>query len=130
MWVFINALIENPAFDSQTKENMTLQAKQFGSKCELSEKYITQVMTLPPTRQIEYTCRDSLPPPHIHCRFVQVTKCGIIEHILNWVKFKAQSQLNKKSGAKTSKLKGIPKLDDANEAGTRKSEQYRTATHL
>lgn len=53
----------------------------------------------------------------------QVTKCGIIEHILNWVKFKAQSQLNKKSGAKTSKLKGIPKLDDANEAGTKNSEK-------
>lgn len=53
-----------------------------------------------------------------------MTKCGIIEHILNWVKFKAQSQLNKKSGAKTNKLKGIPKLDDANEAGTKNSERY------
>lgn len=35
------------------------------------------------------------------------------------MKFKAQAQLNKKSGAKTSKLKGVPKLDDANNAGTR-----------
>ncbi|KAF6031209.1 TOP2B [Bugula neritina] len=91
LWVFINCLVENPSFDSQTKENMTLQAKQFGSKCELSEKFVTQI-----------------------------TKCGIIEHILNWVKFKAQTQLNKKCAAtKTSKLKGIPKLDDANDAGTR-----------
>ncbi|VDK32766.1 unnamed protein product, partial [Gongylonema pulchrum] len=30
MWVFVNALIENPTFDSQTKETMTLQAKNFG----------------------------------------------------------------------------------------------------
>ena len=41
---------------------------------------------------------------------------------MSWMKFKQQSQLNKKmSGAKHSKLKGIPKLDDANDAGTRNS---------
>ena len=27
LWVFVNSLIENPTFDSQTKENMTLQLK-------------------------------------------------------------------------------------------------------
>lgn len=37
------------------------------------------------------------------------------------MKFKAQAQLNKKGGAKTNKLKGIPKLDDANDAGTKNS---------
>lgn len=30
MWVFVNCLVVNPTFDSQTKENMTLQAKSFG----------------------------------------------------------------------------------------------------
>lgn len=43
MWIFINCLIVNPTFDSQTKETMTLQAKNFGSKCALSEKFITSV---------------------------------------------------------------------------------------
>jgi len=43
MWVFVNCLVENPTFDSQTKENMTLQAKNFGSKCQLPEKFILQV---------------------------------------------------------------------------------------
>lgn len=43
IWVFVNALIENPTFDSQTKENMTLQTKSFGSKCALSEKFIRAV---------------------------------------------------------------------------------------
>lgn len=38
--VFINCLVENPAFDSQTKENMTLGVKKFGSKCELSEEFM------------------------------------------------------------------------------------------
>lgn len=45
MWIFVNALIENPTFDSQTKENMTLQAKSFGSTCQLSEKFIKAVST-------------------------------------------------------------------------------------
>eukprot|EP00741_Cyanophora_paradoxa_P022019 tig00021433_g21256.t1 len=43
LFVFINCLIENPAFDSQTKENMTLKASSFGSKCELSEDIIKKV---------------------------------------------------------------------------------------
>ena len=43
VWVFVNALIENPTFDSQTKENMTLQTKSFGSKCQLSEKFVRSV---------------------------------------------------------------------------------------
>ena len=30
LWIFINCLIENPTFDSQTKETMTLQARSFG----------------------------------------------------------------------------------------------------
>ncbi|XP_048487438.1 DNA topoisomerase 2 isoform X1 [Plutella xylostella] len=90
MWVFINCLIVNPTFDSQTKENMTLQAKSFGSKCAFSEKFITAV-----------------------------TKCGLVESVLTWAKFKAQTELVKASGKKQSKLKGIPKLEDANDAGTK-----------
>uniref|UniRef100_A0A8D2NV98 DNA topoisomerase 2 n=1 Tax=Zosterops lateralis melanops TaxID=1220523 RepID=A0A8D2NV98_ZOSLA len=93
MWIFVNALIENPTFDSQTKENMTLQSKNFGSTCKLSEKFIKGAVS-----------------------------CGIVESILNWVKFKAQNQLNKKcSAVKHSKIKGVPKLDDANDAGSKNS---------
>ncbi|XP_040856695.1 DNA topoisomerase 2-alpha isoform X1 [Ochotona curzoniae] len=95
MWIFVNALIENPTFDSQTKENMTLQAKSFGSTCPLSEKFMKAAMG-----------------------------CGIVESILNWVKFKAQVQLNKKcSAVKHNRIKGIPKLDDANDAGSRNSAE-------
>ncbi|GCB74640.1 hypothetical protein scyTo_0003731 [Scyliorhinus torazame] len=94
LWVFVNSSIENPTFDSQTKENMTLQAKSFGSRCVLSEKFIKAAMN-----------------------------CGIVENIMNWVKFKAQNMLNKKcSGLKQTKIKGIPKLDDANDAGTKHSQ--------
>uniref|UniRef100_A0A672IIW0 DNA topoisomerase 2 n=1 Tax=Salarias fasciatus TaxID=181472 RepID=A0A672IIW0_SALFA len=89
MWLFINCLIENPTFDSQTKENMTLQHKKFGSTCSLSDKF-----------------------------FKQAASSGIVESVMNWVRFKAQSQLNKKcSAVKHTKIKGVPKLDDANDAG-------------
>lgn len=43
LWVFINCLIVNPTFDSQTKTHMTLQMKSFGSKCTLSDKFVTAV---------------------------------------------------------------------------------------
>uniref|UniRef100_A0A672IIQ9 DNA topoisomerase 2 n=1 Tax=Salarias fasciatus TaxID=181472 RepID=A0A672IIQ9_SALFA len=93
MWLFINCLIENPTFDSQTKENMTLQHKKFGSTCSLSDKF-----------------------------FKQAASSGIVESVMNWVRFKAQSQLNKKcSAVKHTKIKGVPKLDDANDAGGRNS---------
>jgi DNA topoisomerase-2 len=44
LWIFVNALIENPSFDSQTKETLTLKQSQFGSKCILSEKLIKEVL--------------------------------------------------------------------------------------
>lgn len=40
MWIFVNALIENPTFDSQTKEQLTLPAGKFGSKPVVSEAFI------------------------------------------------------------------------------------------
>ncbi|XP_075262608.1 DNA topoisomerase 2-alpha-like isoform X2 [Convolutriloba macropyga] len=96
MWVFINCLVENPTFDSQTKENMTLQAKKYGSKCELSDKFMKGALN-----------------------------CGIVDSVLQWLTFKAQKDLNKKGGTdkKQVKLKGIPKLDDANEAGGKTSQE-------
>lgn len=93
MWVFVNCLIVNPTFDSQTKENMTLQAKNFGSKCTLGEKFISNV-----------------------------TKSGIVEAVLTMVRSKAESQLQKTcSGRKQNKITGIPKLEDANHAGSKNS---------
>ncbi|XP_077544092.1 DNA topoisomerase 2-alpha-like [Haemaphysalis longicornis] len=93
LWIFVNCLIENPTFDSQTKENMTLPAKKFGSKCELSDKFCTQML-----------------------------KSGVVESVMSWVTFKAEKQLGQKCSAKKhSKLRGIPKLEDANDAGTRNS---------
>lgn len=41
MWIFVSALIENPTFDSQTKETLTLPASKFGgAKPVLSEDFL------------------------------------------------------------------------------------------
>ncbi|KAL3117199.1 hypothetical protein niasHT_007602 [Heterodera trifolii] len=94
MWVFVNSLIENPSFDSQTKETLTLQAKSFGSKCDVSDKFMKEA-----------------------------AKCGVVDLVLNWVTFKENQQKDKTSGRKTAKLKGVAKLEDANEAGTKNSKR-------
>jgi len=47
IWIFVNCLIENPAFDSQTKENMTLRPSAFGSKCTLSDDFIKKGIIQP-----------------------------------------------------------------------------------
>ena len=91
--IYVNALIVNPSFDSQTKENLTTKPSKFGSTCVIPDKMMKAV-----------------------------EKSGIIDNILQWAKFKQNAELKKKSGAKKSKLLGITKLDDANFAGTAKSK--------
>jgi len=44
LWIFVNCLIENPAFDSQTKETLMTRAVDFGSKVELSEKFMKGIL--------------------------------------------------------------------------------------
>ncbi|KAG0580579.1 hypothetical protein KC19_4G184100 [Ceratodon purpureus] len=94
MWVFVNALIDNPTFDSQTKETLTTRASSFGSKCELSAEFLKKV-----------------------------AKCGLVDNVLTWADFKQSKELKKNDGAKRQRITGIPKLDDANDAGGKSSEQ-------
>ncbi|KAH7306210.1 hypothetical protein KP509_22G002000 [Ceratopteris richardii] len=93
MWVFVNSLIDNPAFDSQTKETLTTRPSSFGSKCELSQEFMKKV-----------------------------AKCGVVESILSWADFKQSKELKKNDGTKRQRVTGITKLDDANDAGGRYSE--------
>ncbi len=91
---FINSVIENPSFDSQTKETLTTEPKEFGSKYEVNETFIKKL-----------------------------AKCGIVEQVLDFAKFKESKELKKNDGKKQKTLHGIPKLDDANEAGGRHSSK-------
>ncbi|GAA5906736.1 DNA topoisomerase 2 [Sporobolomyces salmoneus] len=88
--IFVNCLVNNPTFDSQTKENMTLGIKKFGSKCELSEDFLKKV-----------------------------SKSGVVDNVLNWAKFKQDQMLKKTDGHKRSRITGLVKLEDANNAGTK-----------
>ncbi|KAJ3222418.1 DNA topoisomerase 2 [Clydaea vesicula] len=92
--IFINCLIENPAFDSQTKENMTLKSSAFGSKCTIDDDFMKKVL-----------------------------KSGILETIMSFAQFKQQQALKKTDGKKNSRITGIAKLDDANNAGSRNGSQ-------
>ncbi len=93
IFLFVNCLIENASFDSQTKEYMTLRPHQFGSACSISELFMKRV-----------------------------AKLGIVETTLSMVHEKEHAQLKKTDGAKRSRLTGIVKLDDANDAGSRKAK--------
>ncbi|CAD6242848.1 unnamed protein product [Miscanthus lutarioriparius] len=94
LWVFVNTLIDNPAFDSQTKETLTTRQGSFGSKFELSSAFFKKVET-----------------------------SSIIENVLSWADFKLNKELKKTDGSKKSRISGIPKLEDANEAGGKDSEK-------
>ncbi|EFA77223.1 DNA topoisomerase II [Heterostelium album PN500] len=96
--LFVNCLIENPSFDSQTKETLTTKPINFGSTPEVPEKMLEQ--------------------------FVKQSK--IIDKIAGWVLMRQQAELVYQSSTRTSKstlAKSIPKLDDANWAGGPKSRQ-------
>ena len=92
--VYVNALVVNPAFDSQTKEFLTTKASSFGSTCVVPDKMLKDV-----------------------------EKSSIVDKILDWAKFKQTAELKKKGGSKSARVLGITKLDDANFAGTAKSSQ-------
>ena len=52
----------------------------------------------------------------------QAINCGIVDRVLTWARAKSQAVISKKqSGSKHTKLRGIPKLDDANDAGSKNS---------
>eukprot|EP00752_Nemacystus_decipiens_P012396 g10983.t1 len=91
--VFVNGLVENPAFNSQSKEALTTKETQFGSSPKISDAGLKAL-----------------------------EKSEIVDSVLSWAKHKQNQQLNKKSGKKSSKLTGITKLDDANHAGTARSQ--------
>ena len=97
LWIFVNSQIENPTFDSQTKETLTSKPSDFGSSFELSENFIKKVF-----------------------------KTNIVERCLRYAKTREdEKNLRKLNGKtkKTARLLGIEKLDDANWAGTKNSEK-------
>ena len=91
--LFLRCDVENPAFDSQTKDFMNTPSSKFGSKCDVSDKFIEKV-----------------------------AKMGVMDAALQLTEVKENKQAKKTDGTKSKTVRGIPKLTDANWAGTEKSK--------
>ena len=81
--LFVNCVIENPTFDSQTKEYMTTPYSKFGSTCALSDKFIDKI-----------------------------AKLGIIENAIQLNELKENKSAKKTDGRRTKFVRGLPKLID------------------
>jgi DNA topoisomerase-2 len=91
--LFIRCDIENPAFDSQTKDFMNTPSSKFGSKCEVTDKFIEKI-----------------------------AKMGVMDAACALTEVKENKAAKKTDGSKSKNIRGIPKLTDANWAGTEKSK--------
>ncbi|KAI0380084.1 type II DNA topoisomerase [Hypomontagnella monticulosa] len=89
IFIFINCLVNNPAFTSQTKEQMTTKVSQFGSKCVLTEGFLKKI-----------------------------GQTDAINNIIQFAEAKADKMLAKSDGSKRSRISNA-KLVDANLAGTK-----------
>lgn len=89
IFIFVNAQIVNPAFTSQTKEQLTTKSTQFGSKCVLEEDF-----------------------------FKKILKTEVMTNILHFAAQKADQILKKSDGGRRTRMNN-PKLVEANKAGTR-----------
>ena len=91
--IFIKALINDPAFDSQTKKKLNTPVSKFGSRCDIPDDIIKKV-----------------------------AKLGICDNVMDIAKAKEMKDAMKKiDGTKNVRLSDIKKLEDANWAGTTKA---------
>jgi DNA topoisomerase-2 len=95
LWLFLACVIENPTFSSQTKDEMMTPVDKFGSSCTLSDDFVKRIF-----KKFDF---DTL-----------------ISQQLNFMR---STELTKLDGKAKKKLKGIPKLYDANMAGTNRSTE-------
>ena len=91
-FIFVKSTLVNPTFSSQVKSECTLKTAGFGSSFVCTQNFVKNVL-----------------------------KTGIQSEVLAISKFQEQKELKKTDGSRKSKITGIPKLDDANKAGTKES---------
>ncbi|EMG47037.1 TOP2 DNA topoisomerase 2 [Candida maltosa Xu316] len=96
MFLFVNCLIENPAFTSQTKEQLTTKVSQFGGK----DKFVAN---------------DNL--------INRILKTSIVEKIRSIARANEDKALQKADGSRKSRIKGQVSLVDANKAGTKDGQK-------
>lgn len=89
LMIFIKSVIVNPTFDTQTKRKMTSLVEKFGSRCNISEDFVSKIIRL-----------------------------GVLKRAEDLANFKAKQGLSKTTDG-NSKAKKIrhPKLVEASNAG-------------
>ena len=92
--LFLRCDIENPSFNSQTKDELGTAASSFGSSCTVSDGFIEKI-----------------------------AKMGVMNAACALTQVKEDKAAKKTDGTKSKSIRGIPKLIDANFAGTAKSGQ-------
>ncbi len=91
--LFVRCDIENPSFDSQTKDYMNTPINKFGSSCVVSDGFIDRI-----------------------------AKLGIMETAVGLTEVKDMRLVKKSDGVKTRSIRGIANFIDANNSGTQHSK--------
>ena len=87
--LFLRCDIENPSFDSQTKDYMNTPSAKFGSSCTVSDSFIEKV-----------------------------AKMGVMDTACSLTEAKENKLAKKTDGSKTKNVRGIANFIDANFSGT------------
>ena len=87
--LFLRCDIENPAFDSQTKDYMNTPSSKFGSTCTVSDNFIEKI-----------------------------AKMGVMDTACSLTEAKENKLAKKTDGSKTKSVRGIANFIDANHSGT------------
>ena len=91
--LFLRCDIENPAFDSQTKDFMNTPSAKFGSTCTVSDNFIEKL-----------------------------AKMGVMDVACSLTEAKENKLAKKTDGSKTKTIRGIANFIDANNSGTNQSK--------
>ena len=92
--LFLRCDIDNPSFSSQSKDELGTAVMSFGSSCKVSDEFVEKL-----------------------------AKMGVMDAACALTEVKENKAAKKTDGTKTRTIRGIPKLIDANYAGTEKSAQ-------
>ena len=94
LMLFLRCDIENPSFDSQTKDYMNTPFGKFGSSCVVSDAFVEKV-----------------------------AKMGVMDMACSIMEVKDCKMAKKSDGSKTRNVRGIANFIDANLSGTAKSSE-------
>lgn len=93
---FIDAVIDDPSFSSQTKGELTTKISNFGTTCEIDNIFIKKL-----------------------------SNTGLVDVVMKYAQLKEMSSLKQTDGKKVTSIRDISKLEDAHWAGGRKSNETR-----